>query len=41
MLVPSDISAVQVTDSGEESGIPDSAISVLLNHLTDVRGIMW
>lgn len=31
---------MQVTDSGEESGIPDSAISVLLNHLTDVRGIM-
>lgn len=40
MLVPSDINAVQVTDSGEESGIPDRTISVLLNHLTDVRGIM-
>jgi uncharacterized caspase-like protein len=37
MLCPTD---VKVTGSGEEmvTGIPDRTISVLLNHLSDVRG---
>jgi Caspase domain len=41
MLAPTDISMMRVTDSGEEKlvdGIPDRTISVLLNHLSDVRG---
>jgi uncharacterized caspase-like protein len=41
MLAPSDIDTVNATDSKDErvvAGIPDRTISVLLNHLSDVRG---
>jgi hypothetical protein len=41
LLSPTDINTVQVTDFGKKQvvqGIPDRTISVLLNHLSDVKG---